>query len=153
VALDEDRLLQGVVFRRLGTWAERPPAPGLCGAGAHAYRSPRLAGDEAWAGLWNLTADDGAALTAAAATLAMSARVLEVRALIVRAGAGWPAMCRRLVRELADEGRAHGAEWLVAGAAAGDPAAPDLLRRAGFGSAGMPGLPEAGPIVWLAREV
>ena len=149
---DESRLPSGIVFRRLGTPAERARARGLLVAAGPAYRSPRLAGDEVWSGLFDLTAADGAAPAAVAATLPMSVRVLEVRALVVRTGAPSSAMWGRLVRELADECRAQGAEWLVAGIADGDTAAVEL-RRAGFGPAPVPGLPEAGSLGWLAWEV
>lgn len=140
----------GIVFRRLGTPAERSRARALLDAADLAYRSPRLAGDEVWSGLWNLTAANSAALTAAAATLPMSARVLEVRALVV-----WnrSAMCGRLVRELADVCRAHGVESMVAGVAGGDAAAVHLLRRAGFDATSDPGLPGAGSIEWLTWNV
>jgi hypothetical protein len=151
VTLDEDRLPAGIVFRRLGAPAERSQAQALLDAGGPAYRSPRLAGDEAWSGLWNLTAANGTALAAAAATLRMSARVLEVRALVVRAGVPRAAMWGRLVREMADGCRAHGGEWMVAAGAEGG--ALDPLRRAGFGPAAGLDLPAAGPLLWLAREV
>jgi hypothetical protein len=151
--VDEDRPPAGVVFRGLGTPAERLRARRLLDAATPAYRSPRLIGDEAWSGLWNLTAADGAALMAAAATVRMSVRALEVRALAVRAGGQGPAMWGRLVRELADVCRAYGAEWLVAGTANGDAAAVALLRRAGFAASLEVGLPDLGSIVWLAREV
>jgi hypothetical protein len=153
VVVDEDRLPSGIVFRRLGAPAERSRARALLDAAGPVYRSPRLAGDEVWSGLWNLTAANGAALTAAAATRQASERVLEVRALVVRPGEHWPARCGRLVRELADVCRANGAEWMVAGIAGGDTAAMALLRRAGFNTTPVPGPPEAGSVEWLAREV
>ena len=153
MVVDKDRLPSGIVFRRFGTPAERSRARGLLDAAGPAYRSPRLAGDEVWFGLWNLTAANGAALTAGAATLRMSARVLEVRALVVRTGVHRSAMWGRLVRELAEVCRAQGAEWMVAGTAGGDVAAAELLRRAGFDTTSDPGLPDAGSIGWLAREV
>jgi hypothetical protein len=103
--------------------------------------------------LWNLTAPIGAALAAAAATLRMSARVLEVRAMVAPAGDHWAARWGRLVRELADGCRAQGAEWMVAGVAGADAGAVDLLRRAGFDTGRDLGLPDLGPIVWLGREV
>jgi hypothetical protein len=108
-----------------------------------------------WSGLWNLTAANGAGLAAAAATLRMSARVVEVRALVVPASGRRPALCGRLVRELADACRANGAEWMVAGAAGADVAAVDLLRRTGFDptTAANLGLPDLGSIGWLALEV
>jgi hypothetical protein len=151
--VDENRLPSGIVFRRLGTPAERARAGGLLDGAGPAYRSPRLAGDEVWSGLWNLTAADGAALTAAAATLRMSAGMLEVRALAVRLGEHSSAMWARLVRELGDECRATGAERMVAGTGEHDAAAAELLRRAGFGTMPDPGPPGPGSIVWLAREV
>ena len=151
MTLDEDHLTAAIVFRRLGAPAERSQAHALLGAGGPAYRSPRLAGDEAWSGLWNLTAANGSALLAAAATLRMSAHVLEVRALVVRAGGHRAAMWARLVREVADGCRAHGGEWMVAaGAEAG---ALDPLRGTGFGQAAGLDLPGAGSLLWLAREV
>jgi len=154
VVVQEDRLPSGIVFRRLGTAAERSSARGLLDGAGIAYRSPRLAGDEVWSGLWNLTAANGAALTAAAATLRTSARVLELRALVaVRNGGHRNALCGRLVRELADVCRAHGAERMMAGIAGGDVAAARLLRRAGFGTTRDPRPPEEGSIGWLAWEV
>jgi hypothetical protein len=149
VTLDEDRLPAGIVFRRLGPPAERSQAHDLLAAGGPAYRSPRLAGDEAWSGLWNLTASNGTALAAAAATLRMSAPVMEVRALGVRAGGHWAAMLARLVREVADGCRANGAEWMVAAGVEGE--ALGLLRHVGFGPA--VGLDLPGRLAWLAREV
>ncbi|MBG0564774.1 hypothetical protein [Actinoplanes aureus] len=146
-------MLSEIVFRRLGEPAERSQAGELLVAGGCVYRSPRLAGDERWSGLWNLTAADGAALTAAAATMRMSARILEVRALAARPGEHCPAMWARLVRELADTCRARGAESMVAGFAGGDAAAEGLLRRAGFDTASDPGLPGLDSIKWVAREV
>jgi hypothetical protein len=153
VVVDEDQLPSGIVFRRLGAPAERSRARGLLDRAGLAYRSPRLAGDEVWSGLWNLTAADGAALTAAAATLRISARVLEVRALAVRTSAHRSALCGRLIRELADGCRAYGAEWMVAGIAGGDATAVRLLRRAGFATTLDPELPDTGSIGWFAREV
>jgi L-amino acid N-acyltransferase YncA len=166
VERDEDgRLPAGIVFRRLGTPAERSRARRLLDAGGPGYRSPRLIGDEAWSGLWNLTAASGAALAAAAATVQLAARVVEVRAVVLPAGGHRPALGGRLVRELADACRAQGAERMVAGTAragggefgAGDAdaAAVDLLRRMGFDqvTAADLGVPDVGSIVWLALEV
>ena len=150
---DQDGLPSGIVFRRLGMPAERSHAGRLLSAGGGVFRSPRLSGEESWSGLWNLTAADGAALTAAAATRRMSSRVLEVRALAVRPGPHRQAMWARLVRELADVCRASGVERMVAGTADGDAAGLRLLRRAGFDPAADPGLPDPGSIAWLARYV
>lgn len=142
MVVDESRPPSGIVFRRLVTPDERARARDLlAGAG---YRSPRLAGDEVWSGLWDLTAADGAALTAAAATRQMSVRILEVRVLVARPGPHRSALYGRLVHELADLCRANGVEGMVAGVAGGDNAGAELLRRAGF---------EVGPAGWLAREV
>ncbi|WP_250032820.1 GNAT family N-acetyltransferase [Paractinoplanes maris] len=152
MGVDEDPRPSGIVFRRLGTPAERSRARALLDAAGPAYRSPRLAGDEVWFGLFDLTAANGAALTAAAATLPTSARVLEARAL-VWTSAHWSQTCGRLVRELADVCRAHGAEWMVAAVADGDTAAVHLLRRAGFDTTSDPGLPDTGSIEWLMRDV
>lgn len=112
--------------------------------------------------MWNLTAASGAALAAAAATVRLSARVVEVRAVVVPAGGHRPALGGRLVRELADACRAQGVERMVAGTAragggefgAGD-AAVDLLRRMDFHpvTAADLGVPDVGSLVWLALEV
>ncbi|MEV6636577.1 hypothetical protein AB0M54_38135 [Actinoplanes sp. NPDC051470] len=91
---------------------------------AAGYRSPRRTGDEVWSGLWNLTAAAGNALVAVAATARLSPRVVELRAI----AAAHPDGYARLLRELADDGRATGAEWLVAADAAG----ATWLRRAGY---------------------
>jgi hypothetical protein len=145
----------GIVYRRLDTPAERARARRLLCAGGPAYRSPRLCGDEAWAGLWNLTAANGAALAAAASTVRISARVLEVRAMVVPAGGHRSALGRRLVRELADACRAHGAQWMVAGVGEADVAAVDLLRGMGFDTvtAADLGVSDPGPVGWVVLEV
>ncbi|WP_328475615.1 hypothetical protein OHA21_19785 [Actinoplanes sp. NBC_00393] len=122
-------MVMDIVFRRLGAADARELSL--------VYRSPRLSGDEQWSGLWNLTAANGSALTAAAATEQLSARTLEVRALAVRPGQPAP---DRLVRELADLCRARGVERLVAAVADGDA----VLRRAGFAPSDA---------AWLAREI
>jgi hypothetical protein len=132
-----------IVFRRLG--APDPRARRLLGAGG--FRSPRLAPADDWCGLWNLTANDGSALVAVAATARPSPRFLEVRALAASGDALW----RRLIRELTDTCRAQGAEWLVAAAAVTDQAARDLLT--GFTPAADLDLPRSPSIVWLVREV
>jgi hypothetical protein len=155
VGLDEERLPAGIVFRRLDTPAERSRARGLLGAGGPVYRSPRLCGDEPWAGLWNLTAANSGALAAAASTVRMSARVVEVRAMVVPADGHRSALCGRLVRELADVCRARGAEWMVAGIGKADVVALDLLRHMGFDTVTAANLdvPEPGAVVWLALQV
>jgi hypothetical protein len=153
VVVDEDRLPSGIVFRPLSMPAERLQARELLDAAGLVYRSPRLASDEVWSGLWNLTAADGAALTAAAATVRISVRVLEVRALAVRDGEHRTALWGRLVRELTDVCRANGAEWMIAGIAGGDVATAERLRRARFNPAANQGPFDAGSIRWLVREV
>jgi hypothetical protein len=114
------------VYRPLTSAADRARAERLLAAG-HGYRSPgpSPAGVEEWYGLWDLTAADVAALRAAAATLAVSPAVLEVRAVVTPVGGHWPSSGGRLVRELADAARARGAHRLVA-------VADDLLAGLGF---------------------
>jgi GNAT superfamily N-acetyltransferase len=129
-----------MVFRRLATPADFAQAYRLLGAGG-----PRPA-DEVWFGLWNLTAADGDALAAIAATRPSSPRVVEVRAVKTRQGY---AVRARLLRELADTCRADGVEWLLADA--GRPGA-DVLRRHGFAPATDPDGPPIRP-GWLALQV
>jgi hypothetical protein len=134
-----------IVFRRLGEPAERSRARRMVGAGG--FSSPRLTGSDDWSGLWRLTANDSNALVAVAATARPSPQILEVRAI----AAGGDSLWARLLRELTDTGRAHGAEWLVAGVARADAIAADLLRGAGFGGTATDlRLPENGSVVWLA---
>ena len=142
-----------VVFRRLGTAAERSRARRMLDAGGSVYRSPRLGGGVVWYGLHDLTAANGAAPEAAAAALPMSARVLEVCAIVVPTGVRQDALRGRLVRELTDAGRARGAQWVVAGAV--DVQAEDFLRREGFTpvAARDLGLRELDPIAWWALEI
>ena len=118
-----------MVFRRLGSPADFSRGCRLLGAG-----EPRSV-DEIWSGLWNLTAEDGDALAAIAATRQLSPGVIEVRA--IRTDQGYEVQAR-LLRELADACRAQGVEWLVAVA---DGGGADLLRRAGFVPATGPDLP------------
>ena len=91
-------MVAGIVFRRLGGPAEL--------VGVAGYRSSRLSGGEAWSGLSDLTADDGAALIAVAATVRLSPQVVELRAFAAAPFDGYA----RLLRELADDCRATGAE-------------------------------------------
>ena len=150
-----------IVFRRVRTPAERAAARRVLAATRDAYRSPHTAGEPDWCGLWDLTAEDGTAPVAVAATAGLSRLALEVRGLAAARGS---AMWERLVRELADAGRAHGVEWMVAGADC--PHAMILLRRNGFVDAaalpghsgfaaavGPGGLPAGDAVVWLAREI
>jgi hypothetical protein len=129
-----------MVFRRLGTPVDFSRAYRLLGACV-----PRPA-DEIWSGLWNLTADDGDALAAIAATRQISRRVVEVRA--IRTDQGY-AVQARLLHELADACRAHGVEWLVATAGG---AGADVLRRVGFVLATELDLPPT-RVGWLALQV
>jgi hypothetical protein len=140
-------LVLSVVFRRLGTAAERSRAHRMLDAGGSVYRSPRLDGGVVWYGLYDLTAANGATPEAAAAAVSMSTRVLEVCAMVVPTGAA--ALRARLVRELTDAGRACGVQWVVAADAA------DFLRREGFApvAARDLGLVELGPVAWWALEV
>jgi hypothetical protein len=80
----------------------------------------------------------------------MSARVLEVCAVVVPSGAA--TLRARLLRELTDAGRARGAHWVVAGAV--DVQAEDFLRREGFApvAARDLGLVELDPVGWWALE-
>ena len=80
-----------MVFRRLGTPVDFFRACRLLGT-----CEPRA--DEIWSGLWNLTADDGDALAAIAATRRISPQVVEVRAISTNRGL---AVQARLLRELA----------------------------------------------------
>src|SRR5688500_11304708 len=128
-----------MVFRRLETPADFSGACrafGACG--------PPLT--QVWFGLWNLTADDGDALVAIAATRRISSRVIEIHAVETHQGY---AVQARLLRELADTCRAHGVEWLVAAA---DGAGTDVRRRQGLVVAADRTMPEirAG---WLAFQV
>jgi hypothetical protein len=155
VALNEDPSLAGIVFRRLTAPDERSRADLMLHGGGPAYRSPRLAGDEAWYGLCDLAGSTGAELAAAAAACRLSARVLEVRAMAMPAGGAGAALRGRLVRELADVCRAQGVQWMVAGAAGVEAVAVDLLRGGGFtpAEATRLGLSDPGSTVWLAVEV
>ena len=132
-----------MVFRQLSTAADYVRARRLFGGRAY-----RCAG-EVWSGLWNLTADDGAALAAVAATRQLSPRVVEVRAIVTAADDHAYALRARLLRELANACRASGAEWLVTGA---DRVGADVLRSAGFSAAPELDLtkPSGG---WLALQV
>jgi len=129
-----------MVFRRLETPADFSRACRLFGA------CEPWSADEIWFGLWNLTATDGDALAAIAATRRNSPRVVEVRAIKTHRGY---AVQARLLRELADTCRAHGVEWLIATA---DAAGTDVLRRQGFVLTADLNMPEirAG---WLALQV
>jgi len=129
-----------MVYRRLGTPVDFWRACRLLGAGGS------RPADEIWSGLWNLTADDGNALAAVAATRQISPRVVEIRA--IRTNHGHPVQAR-LLRELADASRANGVEWLVAVAGG---AGTELFRRAGFASATDLDLPQA-RTGWLALQV
>jgi hypothetical protein len=144
-----------MVFRRLRTPAERSAAARLLRSGLWAFRAPAAAttrppaGEPEWSGLWSLTAEDGVALTAAAATVRVSQRMTELLAVAAPGSGLW----MRLVRELANACRAQGVEWMVAGPGGSDAAAVDLLRRAGFDKAEDLGLPQTDSVVWLALPV
>ena len=128
-----------MLYRRLGSPADFSRACRLLGAGERPA-------DEIWSGLWNLTADDGDALAAIAATRQLSPRVVEVRE--IKTDQGY-AVQARLLRELADACRAQGVEWLVAVADGGGTA---VLRRAGFAPAPGLNLP-ATRAGWLALQL
>ena len=144
-----------MVFRRLRTPVERSAAARLLRSGPCTFRAPAPApaapptGEPEWSGLWNLTAEDGVALTAAAVTMRLSPRMTEIRAIAAPGSALW----MRLVRELANACRAQGDEWMVAGPGGSDLAALDLLRRTGFDEAPDLGLPGSGRVVWLALPI
>jgi len=129
-----------MVYRRLGTPVDFWRACRLLGAGGS------RPADEIWSGLWNLTADDGDALAAVAATRQISPRVVEVRA--IRTNHGY-AVQARLLRELADASRANGVEWLVAVAGG---AGTEMFCRAGFAPATNLDLPQT-RTGWLALQV
>jgi ribosomal protein S18 acetylase RimI-like enzyme len=126
----------GMVFRRSRSRSEQRAAGGLLAERGIPVAERGGAGTDLF-GLWDLTAPAGEALVAAAATGPLGdGGEVQLRGIVVAAGAGHQGLGRRLVCEVADSLRARGAARLVARPAGGAGATPGLLRSVGFVPAG-----------------
>jgi len=122
----------GMVFRRCRSLSERRAVGGLLAERGCPLGERGVAGADLF-GLWDLTAPAGEALAgAAAAGPVEDGGQVRLRGIAVAAGEWHQGLERRLLSEVADSLRAHGAARLVAWPAGGASPTPGLLRSVGF---------------------